>query len=360
MLQDGEYANGWLGSFTEPDGTVKKVQAESAILRLLGLERRIIPADLAKTPMTARFFDTDTAAPWREDYSPAHPLSRSQDRDYRMQLLAYASQDLKLVNGSETGIDTAVPYLDYFEGMMSISEFRCPDFGTQHAGYHRSDSRTSLISRSAHNTGFPLFELVYHECVVNYWYWGDYNNKEPAVWQRRDLFNILYATPPVYICSTANSGTPIRTSSPRATSPSVLSREPSATRKCSPTSSSLRITPYSARAGPMGRRSTSISEISRMRCVAARRWRPWDGWSRGLKPDANNKACHAAPIRLRVSGWPFFRSPAWRNPTCLPIRGSILPICGRACRLERDLGARRGRGDFHYRPSNHALRVFFS
>ncbi len=32
-----------------------------------------------------------------------------------------------------------------------------------------------------------LWELVYHDCVVAQWYWGDYNNKLPAVWDRRDL-----------------------------------------------------------------------------------------------------------------------------------------------------------------------------
>ena len=45
----------------------------------------------------------------------------------------------------------------------------------------------------------PLWELVYHDCVVAQWYWGDYNNKLPAVWDRRDLFNALYGTPPMFM-----------------------------------------------------------------------------------------------------------------------------------------------------------------
>ena len=45
----------------------------------------------------------------------------------------------------------------------------------------------------------PLWELVYHDCVVSQWYWGDYNNKAPEVWPRRDLFNTLYATPPMFM-----------------------------------------------------------------------------------------------------------------------------------------------------------------
>ena len=43
------------------------------------------------------------------------------------------------------------------------------------------------------------WELVYHDCVVAQWYWGDYNNKLPKVWRKRDLFNALYGTPPMYL-----------------------------------------------------------------------------------------------------------------------------------------------------------------
>jgi hypothetical protein len=44
-----------------------------------------------------------------------------------------------------------------------------------------------------------LWELVYHDCVVAQWYWGDYNNKLPALWDKRDLFNVLYGTPPMFM-----------------------------------------------------------------------------------------------------------------------------------------------------------------
>ena len=45
----------------------------------------------------------------------------------------------------------------------------------------------------------PLWELVYHDCVVAQWYWGDYNNKLPSLWDKRDLFNVLYGTPPMFM-----------------------------------------------------------------------------------------------------------------------------------------------------------------
>ena len=45
----------------------------------------------------------------------------------------------------------------------------------------------------------PLWELVYHDCLCAHWYWGDYNNKLPALWDKRDLFNVLYGTMGMYI-----------------------------------------------------------------------------------------------------------------------------------------------------------------
>ena len=35
--------------------------------------------------------------------------------------------------------------------------------------------------------------------MVAQWYWGDYNNKLPKLWDRRDLWNALYGTPPMFM-----------------------------------------------------------------------------------------------------------------------------------------------------------------
>lgn len=50
-----------------------------------------------------------------------------------------------------------------------------------------------------HRYRLPLWELVYHDAVVAHWYWGDYNNKLPATWDKRDLFNALYGTAPMFM-----------------------------------------------------------------------------------------------------------------------------------------------------------------
>jgi hypothetical protein len=160
---------------------------------------RRIPAELKEIPYRGRFIDTTTASPWRECYNPEHPMTRSQSRVWKMKLLEYVSQDQNLVTGSETGHDAAVPYVHFFEGMMSIAPYRVDDAGRNMIQIVQKVPPQIAKFQVGYGYRLPLWELVYHDCVVAYWYWGDYNNKIPAVWDQRDLFNILYATPPMFM-----------------------------------------------------------------------------------------------------------------------------------------------------------------
>ena len=166
-----------------------------------GLERakRIIPKDLEQAPYTARFIDTTAASPWREDYHPEHPLTRTQDIKYRMELLNFVSTDLGLITGSENGVDIAVPYTDYFEGMMSIAIGRLPDSGRRVAEVeYRSPTLEFLKYQIGTEYRIPLWELIFHDCVVTSWYWGDSSNRIPEYWWKKDLFNILYGNMPLW------------------------------------------------------------------------------------------------------------------------------------------------------------------
>lgn len=110
ILPNGEWMKGWAEHHKNPDGTVTNYQG-GVINSERGLARakELIPADLKTHAYKCRFIDTTTASPFREDYSPVHPLTRSQDRSYKMKLLEFCSKDCKLVVGTETGIDPSVP-----------------------------------------------------------------------------------------------------------------------------------------------------------------------------------------------------------------------------------------------------------
>jgi len=163
--------------------------------------RERVPAELKTHPYRCRFIDTTTASPWRECYHPDHPMTRSESRHWKMELLRYMSQDVHLVTGSETGHDAAVPYVHYFEGMLSLGPYRVPDAGRQMQKIWQEVPERIAKYQLGHNYRLPLWELVYHDCVVAQWYWGDYNNKLPALWDKRDLFNLLYGTPPMFMFS---------------------------------------------------------------------------------------------------------------------------------------------------------------
>jgi hypothetical protein len=158
-----------------------------------------IPAELKTSPYRCRFIDTTTAAPWRECYDPNHRMTRSESRHWKMELLRYMSQDVHLVTGSETGHDAAVPFVHYFEGMLSLGPYRVPDSGRQMQKIWDEIPAPVAKYQLGHQYRLPLWELVYHDCVVAQWYWGDYNNKLPALWAKRDLFNALYGTPPMFM-----------------------------------------------------------------------------------------------------------------------------------------------------------------
>lgn len=158
-----------------------------------------VPAELKTHPYRCRFIDTTTASPWRECYHPDHPMTRGESRHWKMELLRYMSEKAKLVTGSETGHDAAVPYVHYFEGMLSLGPYRIPDAGRDMRKIWDEVPERVAKFQVGHKYRLPLWELVYHDCVVAQWYWGDYNNKLPALWQKRDLFNILYGTAPMFM-----------------------------------------------------------------------------------------------------------------------------------------------------------------
>lgn len=158
-----------------------------------------IPKELATHPYRSRFIDTTTAAPWHECYVPEHPMTRTDSRVWKMKLLEYVSRDQKLVTGCETGHDAAVPFLHYFEGMLSLGPYRVPDSGRDMMRVWDDVPERVAKFQLGHRYRLPLWELVYHDCVVAQWYWGDYNNKLPALWDKRDQFNALYGTPPMFM-----------------------------------------------------------------------------------------------------------------------------------------------------------------
>ncbi|HYW78415.1 MAG TPA: glycoside hydrolase, partial [Thermoguttaceae bacterium] len=197
---DGDWVKGWPVRGKDgqmyPCGVLCDRQA-------VDYARRRVPEELKTHPYGSRFIDTTTASPWRECYDENHPMTRSESRHWKMQLLRVISEECHLVTGSETGHEAAVPYVHYFEGMLSLGPYRVPDAGRRMIEPWDEVPERVAKFQTGHFYRLPLWELVYHDCVVAGWYWGDYNNKLPSLWDRRDLFNALYGTPPMFMFNTS-------------------------------------------------------------------------------------------------------------------------------------------------------------
>jgi hypothetical protein len=194
--ENGDWRKGWRVRGKDGNMYPCGVLCDSQALKHA---RQRVPEELKTHPYRCRFIDTTTASSWRECYHPDHPMTRSESRHWKMELLRYMSEQMKLVTGSETGHDAAVPYVHYFEGMLSLGPYRIPDAGRNMSRIWDEVPERVAKFQVGHKYRLPLWELVYHDCVVAQWYWGDYNNKLPALWDKRDLFNILYGTPPMFM-----------------------------------------------------------------------------------------------------------------------------------------------------------------
>jgi hypothetical protein len=193
---NGDWEKGWRVRATNGQWLACAVLCDR---QALPYAQNRVPRELAAKPYQCRFIDTTTASPWRECYHTNHPMTRTDSRVWKMKLLEYMSKDMKLVTGSETGHDDAVPYVHYFEGMLSLGPYRVPDSGRDTRRIWTQVPERVAKYQLGHTYRLPLWELVFHDCVVAQWYWGDYNNKLPALWDKRDLFNVLYGTPPMFM-----------------------------------------------------------------------------------------------------------------------------------------------------------------
>ena len=124
------------------------------------------------------------------------------------------------MTGCETGHDASVPYCDYFEGMLSLGPYRVPDAGRDMQRIWTEVPEEVARFQMGHGYRLPLWELVYHDCVVAQWYWGDYNNKLPAC-RTSGTSSTPYTGRRRCSCSPASSGKRTRrfVQSYRATSP---------------------------------------------------------------------------------------------------------------------------------------------
>jgi hypothetical protein len=147
------------------------------------------------------YFDTLVAqlAPCLD---PAHPSTIEENEEARLEIMR-KTQDLGMVVGSGEGLcpTWALPGLDFFEGLMSLRPYADNRLKIPAGGYE-TDLGESYAPQAAitldETRRIPLYQLAFHDYVVGTWVWRDTNFQSRPYARKKDLFNILYGTMPMW------------------------------------------------------------------------------------------------------------------------------------------------------------------
>lgn len=158
-----------------------------------------VPGFIREYGYSSWFIDVASGARPQECYHPQHPMTRRDSLRYinaQNQFLL----DMGLINGVEVGGEATASTYVFSEGMMSPTPYRAPDSGRNMNTLYYGDQVPEKIKKFMLNPRIriPLWQMIYHDCTINYWYWGDSSNCCPEWMPVRDQFNALYGVPPLY------------------------------------------------------------------------------------------------------------------------------------------------------------------
>ncbi len=194
--KNGDYDCAW--PLHGKDG---KYHDQHAVCDICALEltKKNVREELEKVPYNSRFIDVQAGSELAECYDEKHPATRTESAEYIKKQEDFLSES-GLVNGVEVGSEIFAAHFHYSEGMTSPCEYRAEDAGRRMTTlYYGKDIPPNIQDYMLNPVWkIPLWELVYHDCVVSYYYWGDSSNSCPELMEKRDLFCALYGLPPIY------------------------------------------------------------------------------------------------------------------------------------------------------------------
>ena len=191
----GELAKAW--AIKGFDGLM---HSQNTLCPVIAAERikEEIPQILAKYPYyKGRFIDV-YGCRLGTCYSDVHPSTMAETLVVKNGAFE-AMEKMGLITGTENGFDGIVNHLTYSEGLHSPVNLQIPDSGRKHA-HIMNDGQTAHIGKEMMRPErrVPLWQLVYHDCMMTFPYWGDSTESAPKYTNRRVLFACLFGCPPLY------------------------------------------------------------------------------------------------------------------------------------------------------------------
>jgi len=176
---------------------------------------RKVEAKLKEFQHETYFLDVYQANGVFECYSEDHPLTREQFCQAVIKNHQIMEDKYNQYIGGEWGAEYVNAHVAYVHGMMTLQrtwwgsgiekkgtiyytgDWRSNPRPTQMTGTRVANDKYLKYSINEY-TRIPLYELVYHDAVVTSWRWEDGNHHTPEIWWKKDLFNILYGSAPLW------------------------------------------------------------------------------------------------------------------------------------------------------------------
>ena len=196
LNEKGEYAPAW-----RLHGTDGRMYEQHSICDVPATRMIMedVPGFIEEGGYTSWFIDVSMGSTHWECYHPLHPADRRDSIRYKKVQHQFLL-DIGLIGGVEVGCESGAGTYVFSEGMMSPPAFRAPDSGRNMNTLYYGENIPPQIRDWNLNPAVrvPLWQMIYHDCTINYWYWGDSSNCCPELMGLRDQFNALYALPPLY------------------------------------------------------------------------------------------------------------------------------------------------------------------
>lgn len=193
--EEGNAADAWALKCTDGVFRAQKRICEAAAIECM---ERYAGTHSPSLGLEGRFLDV-TYMDACECYDPKHPTTRRESVILKAEMNRRL-QDMGLIRGTEVGTEDAAACVEYNEGMMSPVLYRAYDAGRRMTQLYEGENVPESIPGLMLNPEYrvPLWQLVFHDCMTSYWYWGDSHNSCPELMPLRDLFCLLYGEPPLF------------------------------------------------------------------------------------------------------------------------------------------------------------------
>lgn len=198
--EKGGIRAGFQGRGRTPGGSVRGHRCSKCQYEMAQV---YIPLDVDRVGYDARLLDAVCAVNFIECFSPAHPVSREEDMQWRVKQLRVAL-DYGQLAGTEHMAFWAVPSAIYGEAPTTFVRFASyrESFNAQTFTPPDTFARVVLDERLR----FPLWQLVFHDAVVitNRWTFTANRYTDASLWAKEDLINLLHGQMPTFMLNREN------------------------------------------------------------------------------------------------------------------------------------------------------------